>query len=91
MGAALDDSLGHGHPHHPRSADKKQTQRGWVAAQGHPAGEPGTWCKPLLGSQCRSYHGGHGVGERGWHLANGSFLETICITLAKRLRLIPLT
>lgn len=28
---------------------------------------------------------------RGWHLANSSFLETICVTLAKRLRLIPLT
>lgn len=83
VGAALHASLGRGHPHHPCNTDRKQTQRGWVAAQGHPAGEPGTRHKPLLGSQCRSYHGGYRAGERGWNLANGSFLETICITLAK--------
>lgn len=64
-GAALDASLGHGPPRHPTVQMRKGAQRGWLAAQGHPAGEPGTWRKPLLGSQCCSYHGGRGAGGKG--------------------------
>lgn len=63
MGAALDDSLGHGHPHHPRAMRTEADTEAGLLPKVTQQVSLARGVNHSLAASASSYHGGMGVGS----------------------------